>query len=109
MKLFFGRVRWYCQFALSYRDLVLMVEERGLSASHTTIMRWVHQYAPELNNRMKKHLKLTNDSWKIDETYLTPISTKLKPSPNLKFHSRTRLNKKLKHSGLYPPFLFVEF
>ena len=28
-------VRWYCQFALSYRDLVLMMEERGLSASHT--------------------------------------------------------------------------
>ena len=25
-------VRWYCQFALSYRDIVLMMEERGLSA-----------------------------------------------------------------------------
>ena len=32
-------VRWYCQFALTYRDLVMMMEERGLSASHTTIMR----------------------------------------------------------------------
>jgi IS6 family transposase len=33
-------VRWYCQFALSYRDIVLMMEERGMSASHTTIIRW---------------------------------------------------------------------
>ena len=32
-------VRWYCQFAISYRDLVIMAEERGLSVSHTTVMR----------------------------------------------------------------------
>ncbi len=63
-------VRWYCQFALSYRDLVLMMEERGLSASHTTLMRWVHQYAPEIEKRVKRHLKVTNDSWKVDETYI---------------------------------------
>ena len=63
-------VRWYCQFALSYRDLVLMMAERGLPISHTTIMRWIHQYAPELKKRMKKHLRMTNDSWRVDETYV---------------------------------------
>ena len=63
-------VRWYCQFALSYRDLILMMEERGLSASHTTLMRWVHQYAPELKKRTKSHLRMTNDSWRVDETYV---------------------------------------
>ena len=63
-------VRWYCQFALSYRDLVLMMEERGLSASHTTLMRWVHQYAPEIEKRVKRRLRMTNDSWKVDETYV---------------------------------------
>ena len=63
-------VRWYCQFALSYRDLVLMMEERGLSISHTTIMRWIHEYAPELEKRVKRYLKMTNDSWRIDETYI---------------------------------------
>jgi len=63
-------VRWYCQFALTYRDLVMMMEERGLSASHTTIMRWVHQYAPELKKRLKKFLKMSNDSYRVDETYI---------------------------------------
>ena len=46
------------------------MEERGLSIAHTTIMRWVHQYGPELNGRIRKHLKPTNDSWRVDETYL---------------------------------------
>lgn len=30
-------VRWYYQFALTYRDLVMMMQERDLSACHTTI------------------------------------------------------------------------
>jgi IS6 family transposase len=47
-----------------------MMEERGLSIVHTTIMRWVHQYAPELDKRIRPHLKPTGDSWKIDETYV---------------------------------------
>jgi IS6 family transposase len=46
-------VRWYCQFVLSYRDMVLMAEERGLSVSHTTLMRWVHEYAPKLEKKIK--------------------------------------------------------
>ena len=63
-------VRWYCQFALSYRDLVMMMEERGMSASHTTIMRWVHEYAPQFKKRMKKFLRQSNDSYRVDETYI---------------------------------------
>ncbi len=63
-------VRWYLRYNLSLRDLVEMMEERGLSLVHTTIMRWVHQYRPELNERIRKHLKRTNDSWRVDETYI---------------------------------------
>ena len=63
-------IRWYLRYNLSFRDLVEMMEERGLSLAHTTIMRWVHQYGPELNTRIRKHLKPTNDSWRVDETYL---------------------------------------
>ena len=47
-----------------------MMEERGLSMAHTTIMRWVHQYGPELDERVRRHLKTTNDSWRVDETYV---------------------------------------
>jgi len=63
-------VRWYLKYPLSYRMLVDMMVERGLPVSHTTIMRWVHQYAPIIDARLRKFLKPTNDSWRLDETYL---------------------------------------
>ncbi len=47
-----------------------MMWELGLSMAHTTIMRWVHQYGPELDKRIRRHLKQTNDSWRVDETYI---------------------------------------
>ncbi|MDZ4599793.1 IS6 family transposase, partial [Bacillus cereus] len=50
-------VRWYLRYNLSFRDLVEMMEERGLSLVHTTITRWVHQYGPELDKRIRRHLK----------------------------------------------------
>ncbi|MEI4606004.1 IS6 family transposase, partial [Bacillus cereus] len=63
-------VGYYCRFSLSYRDVSEILKERGVSLSHTTIMRWVHQYGPELNERIRKHLKRKNDSWRVDETYI---------------------------------------
>jgi IS6 family transposase len=63
-------VRWYLRYCLSYRDLEEMMAERGLKVDHTTIYRWVQRYAPELEKRCKPHLKQTNDSWRVDETYI---------------------------------------
>lgn len=44
--------------------------ERGLSVDHTTIYRWVQAYAPEMDKRCRPHLKPTNGSWRVDETYI---------------------------------------
>jgi transposase-like protein len=63
-------VRWYLRYCLSYQDLEEMMAERGLNLDHTTIYRWVQKYAPELEKRCKPHLKRTNDSWRVDETYI---------------------------------------
>lgn len=46
------------------------MRERGLSVDHSTIYRWVQQYAPELEKRCRPHLQPTNDSWRVDETYI---------------------------------------
>ena len=40
--------------ALSFRDLVEMMAERGIALAHTTIMRWIARYVP----------------WRADETYV---------------------------------------
>jgi len=63
-------VRWYLRYSLSYRDLEEMLLERGLHVDHTTIYRWVQHYAPLLNQRCRPHLKITTDSWRVDETYV---------------------------------------
>ncbi len=47
-----------------------MMSERGLRVVHTTIYRWVQVFAPELEKRMRAHLKKSNDSWRVDETYV---------------------------------------
>ena len=63
-------VRWYLRYALSYRNLEEIMIERGLSVDHTTIYRWVMIYAPELEKRSRNQLQSTNDSWRVDETYI---------------------------------------
>ncbi|EJS68624.1 IS6 family transposase [Bacillus cereus] len=63
-------VRWYLRYNLSFRNLVEMMEERGVSIAHTTIMRWVHQCGPQLKEKVRHHLKSTHDSWRVDETYI---------------------------------------
>jgi len=47
-----------------------MMQERGLTVDHTTIFRWVQKYAPEINKRIRTHLKLAGASYRLDETYI---------------------------------------
>ena len=63
-------VRWYLRYSLSYRDVEELILERGLHVDHTTVFRWVQRYAPELDKRSRPHLKTTNDSYRVDETYI---------------------------------------
>jgi hypothetical protein len=44
--------------------------ERGLSLAHTTIMRWVHDYAPEFERRWNRFARPAGSSWRVDETYV---------------------------------------
>jgi len=63
-------VRWYLMFPISYRDLALMLQDRGVAVDHTTIFRWIQVYAPELEKRIRPHLRPTDGSWRVDETYV---------------------------------------
>ena len=63
-------VRWYLMFPISYRDLELMLLDRGVAVDHSTIFRWIQAYASELEKRIRPHLQLSNGSWRVDETYV---------------------------------------
>ena len=60
----------YLQFPISYRDLELMLRDRGVSVDHTTVYRWIQAYAAELEKRLRPHLRPTTGSWRVDETYI---------------------------------------
>jgi transposase, IS6 family len=61
-------VRWYLMFPISYRDLELTLLDRGVKVDHCTIFRWIQAYAAELEQRIRRHLRLSNGSWRVDET-----------------------------------------
>ncbi|MDQ3753371.1 MAG: IS6 family transposase, partial [Acidobacteriota bacterium] len=44
--------------------------ERGLDVDHSTVFRWVQRYAPEINKRIRQHLKMSGTSYRVDETYI---------------------------------------
>jgi transposase, IS6 family len=47
-----------------------MFSDRGIQVDHTTLFRWIQAYAPELEKRIRPHLRMTNGSWRVDETYI---------------------------------------
>ena len=63
-----------CSLVLSlpaiYRDVEEMMRERGLEVDHSTVFRWVQRYAPEINKRIRPHLKMSGTSYRVDETYI---------------------------------------
>jgi putative transposase len=45
-------VHWYLAYALSYRNLEEVMQERGFPVDHSTINRWVIHYTPQLNKSL---------------------------------------------------------
>jgi transposase, IS6 family len=61
-------VRWYLRYALSYRDVEELPQERGVRVDHTTVFRWAQRYAPELDKRCRPCLRSTNSPYCVDKT-----------------------------------------
>jgi len=62
-------VSWYTSFKLSLRDLVIMMADRGITLTHTTILRWVQHYLPD-EKRWNRYARPVGGSWRMDETYI---------------------------------------
>src|SRR5512147_322770 len=63
-------VRWYLQFPISLRDLERMLADRGIAVDHVTLHRWAQRFAPELEKRVRRHLRPYRGPWHVDETYV---------------------------------------
>jgi transposase-like protein len=63
-------VRWYLAYGLSYRDIEEIMQERGFDVDHSTIHRWVIQYAPLLEQMFRQIKRKPSGRWRLDETYI---------------------------------------
>ena len=63
-------VRWYLAFALSYRDIEEIMQERGFDVDHSTIHRWVIHYSPQLVEKFRSKKRIPSGRWRLDETYI---------------------------------------
>ncbi|HDE5855765.1 TPA: IS6 family transposase, partial [Staphylococcus aureus] len=63
-------VGYYLRYALSYRDISEILSERGVNVHHSTVYRWVQEYASILYQIWKKKHKKAYYKWRIDETYI---------------------------------------
>ena len=63
-------IRWYAAYALSYRNLEEMMQERGVYVDHSTISRWAIRFLPLLEKIFRKRKRPVGGSWRMDETYI---------------------------------------
>lgn len=42
----------------------------GITLTHSTILRWVQRYLPELERRWMRFVRPVGKSWRVDETYI---------------------------------------
>lgn len=63
-------VFFYVRYAVSYRDLEEIMQERGVNVDHATLNRWVVKYAPLIANEAQSRKSGTSKSWRMDETYI---------------------------------------
>ena len=47
---------------MSLRDLVIMMADRGITLTHTTVLRWVQRYLPEFEKRWSRYARLVGGS-----------------------------------------------
>lgn len=63
-------IRWYLRYKLSYRDIEELIAERGIEVDHSTVNRWVVNYAPLLAAQAQHYKRNVGVSWRFDGTYI---------------------------------------
>jgi putative transposase len=63
-------IQWYLRYKLSYRDIEELIAERGIEVDHSTVNRWVVNYAPLLAAEAQHYKRNVGVSCRFDETYI---------------------------------------
>jgi putative transposase len=60
----------YHTFCLSFRDVELVLAERGVEVSYETVRRWCRKFAQTLANRLRRRRPKPGDRWHLDEVFI---------------------------------------
>jgi len=59
-------VRWYLRYNLSYRDVEELLAERGITADHVSVYRWVQRFTALLIDAARPCRHSPGDRWYTD-------------------------------------------
>jgi putative transposase len=60
----------YHVFSLSFRDVELLLAERGMSVSYETVRRWCKKFGHTFASRMRRRRPRPGDKWYMDEVFI---------------------------------------
>lgn len=60
----------YYTFCLSFRDVELMLAERGVTLSYETVRRWCRKFAQTFANRLRRSRPKPGGRWHLDEVFI---------------------------------------
>ena len=61
----------YHRFTLSFRDIEDLLAKRGIIVSYETIRQWCLKFGPEHVRKLRKRQGRLNDTWYMDEVFIT--------------------------------------
>ena len=66
-----GHAVWlYHTFSLSFRDVELLLAERGVILSHESVRRWCLKFGGDFAARLRRRRPRPGDTWHLDEVFL---------------------------------------
>ena len=60
----------YFRFALSYRDVVDLLAERGIDVSYETVRRWALKFGGVYAARIRQRRLRPSGRWRLDEVFI---------------------------------------
>ena len=60
----------YFRFSLSYRDVELLITERGIIVSYESIRQWCLKFGDEYALKLRKRRGQPGDKWHLDEIFI---------------------------------------
>src|SRR5215211_7358516 len=71
----------YHVFGLSFREVELLLAERGITVTHESIRQWCLKFGADFARKLRRRRPKPGDTWHLDEVFLKGIVNLIRISP----------------------------